>query len=106
LDQYKALRKVQPLHPGAVLGIARLMRAKRMDFDGQNLLADVLAINPRNPDYWYEMAHFERLLDRTEEVAKAARSAMELSTDPLRVKAIAAEFETELKAVPAPAVEE
>jgi predicted Zn-dependent protease len=105
MEQYQALYKLQPLASPAVLGLARLMRAKRMDFEGQNLMNDVLGINPRNPDYWYEMAQFERLLDRREEVARAAQSAIGLETNPARAKAIAEEFKLEITEFPAPLIE-
>jgi predicted Zn-dependent protease len=106
IAQYQALYKGYPLRQDVVLPLCRLMRAKRMDYDGQNLLADVLAINPRNPDYWIEMAMFERLLDRTEEVARAAQTAIGLETRPGKAALIAEEFKVEMAAFPTTVPEE
>jgi predicted Zn-dependent protease len=100
IKQYKTLLQTRPLDQAVVLPLARLMRQKRMDFEGQNLLANVLMINPRNAEYWAELAYFERLLDRTQEVAGAARRAVSLTPNPDRAKQISTEFAVEMKAFP------
>ncbi|MEM7035711.1 MAG: hypothetical protein AAF570_01955, partial [Bacteroidota bacterium] len=96
LEIYKALYAVQPLDQRAVLGMSRILRGQRQDFEGQNLMYDVLEINPRNPDFWYEMAQFERLLNREEACGGAAYEAMMLATTPENAAAIEAEFSAEI----------
>lgn len=93
LDQ---LRKESPVDPEVVLPLSHLYRAKRMDFEGQNMVMEAKNINPENPDFWYEIAHFERLLVRPEEAGANALEAMKRVTSLERSREIAEEFKEEI----------
>jgi predicted Zn-dependent protease len=90
------LRKEHPISPEVILPLSRIYRAKRMDFEGQNMMMTAKDINPENPDFWYELAHFERLLARTEESGANALEAMKHSASLERSKLIAEEFKEEI----------
>jgi Tfp pilus assembly protein PilF len=96
IRQFERLRKEYPIDPGVVVSLSRIYRAKRMDFEGQNMTLAAIAINPENPDLWYEMAHFERLLSRPEEAGANALQAMKRAANPGRSEQIAAEFKEEI----------
>lgn len=97
LKQLQALHTTRPLDARITTRLAQAMRGRRMDFDGQNMLYTALEINPRNPDLWYEMAHFERLLDRLDQAGNAAIKATELQPDREKAKRIAEEFKQEIE---------
>ncbi|MFN8398293.1 MAG: hypothetical protein U0176_27025, partial [Bacteroidia bacterium] len=93
LDQ---LRKENPIDPQVVRPLARIYRAKRMDFEGQNMMLEALNINPYNSDFWYEMALFERLLVRPDESGANALRAMTTANSLERVRQISEEFKEEI----------
>ena len=93
---FEKLRLENPIAPDVVLAMAHLYRAKRMDFEGQNMLMSAKSINPENPDFWYELAHFERLLARPEESGANAMEAMKCAPSLERSQQIAAEFKEEI----------
>lgn len=98
LKSLQALHQLRPLDTRITVRLAQAMRGKRMDFEGQNMLFAALEINPRNPDLWYEMAHFERLLIRPDQAGNAALKAVELQPDLEQAKRITAEFKEEIAA--------
>lgn len=98
LKQFEQLHKERPLHTDLTVQYAQTLRAQRRDFEGQNMLYQALEINPRNPDLWYEMAHFERLLVRPDQAGGAALKAIALQPDLEKGKQVAAEFKEEIQA--------
>jgi predicted Zn-dependent protease len=96
ISQFEALRKENPIDPDVLLPLSHIYRAKRMDFEGQNMMMAAKTINPENPDFWYEIAHFERLLVRPEEAGANALEAMKRSPSLERSKEIAEEFQEEI----------
>jgi tetratricopeptide (TPR) repeat protein len=96
IAELEKLRKENPIAPDVILPLSRIYRAKRMDFEGQNMLMAAKDINPENPDFWYELAHFERLLVRPEESGANALEAMKRATSLERSKQIAEEFKEEI----------
>ncbi len=108
IAELEQLRKENPILPEVILPLSRIYRAKRMDFEGQNMLMAAKDINPENPDFWYELAHFERLLARTEESGANAVEAMKRATSIERSRQIAEEFKEEIASFRAvhPVVEE
>ncbi|MEM0999477.1 MAG: tetratricopeptide repeat protein [Bacteroidota bacterium] len=93
---YEKLHAAHPLDQEAVIGLSKLYRATRQDFDGQNMVYDALDINPRNADFWYQMAHFERLLNRESACGGAAVQAARWSINDARAAEIEAEFDAEI----------
>ena len=67
-----------------------------MDFEGQNMMIADKDLNPESPDFWYEIAHFERLLVRPEEAGANALEAMKRSTSIERSRQISEEFKEEI----------
>lgn len=108
IAELEQLRKENPILPAVILPLSHIYRAKRMDFEGQNMLMAAKDINPENPDFWYELAHFERLLARPEESGANAVEAMRRATSIERSKHIAEEFKEEIASFRTlhPAVEE
>ncbi|MBK9448115.1 MAG: hypothetical protein IPN95_01600 [Bacteroidetes bacterium] len=96
IQQFESLRKENPIDPAVVLPLSRIYRAKRMDFEGQNMMIAAKDLNPENPDFWYEIAHFERLLVRPEEAGANALEAMKRSTSIERSRQISEEFKEEI----------
>lgn len=96
LQQLLSLHQLRPLDSRITVRLAQVMRGKRMDFEGQNMLFAALAINPRNADLWYEIAHFERQLVRPDQAGNAALKAVEFQPDLEKAKRIAAEFKEEI----------
>jgi predicted Zn-dependent protease len=106
LSFYKKIHEAYPLNQKGVIGLSKLYRAKEMDFEGQNMVFDALDINPRNADFWYEMAHFERMLNREMACGGAAVQAAQLSIDPEKEARIREEFKPEIAAYTAEYPEE
>jgi tetratricopeptide (TPR) repeat protein len=96
ISQFEQLRKENPIDPAVVLPLSRIYRAKRMDFEGQNMMVAAKDLNPENPDFWYEIAHFERLLVRPEEAGANALEAMKRATSLERSRQISEEFKEEI----------
>ncbi len=96
IAQLEKLRIAHPITPSVILTLSHLYRAKRMDFEGQNMVVAAKDINPENPDFWYEIAHFERLLDRPEEAGANALEAMSRAASLQRSQQIAEEFKEEI----------
>lgn len=90
------LRKENPIDPQVIRILARLYRARRMDFEGQNMMLEALNINPYNSDFWYEMALFERLLVRPDEAGANALRAMTTANSLERSRQISEEFKEEI----------
>ncbi len=96
IKEFEQLRKENPIDPAVVLPLSRIYRAKRMDFEGQNMMIAAKDLNPENPDFWYEIAHFERLLVRPEEAGANALEAMKRATSIDRSRQISEEFKEEI----------
>lgn len=106
LSFYEKIHAAHPLNQKGVIGLAQLYRAKEMDFKGQNMVFDALDINPRNADFWYEMAHFELMLNRVMACGGAALQAAILTIDPEKEALIREEFKTQIDAYTAEYPEE
>ena len=93
---YEKLRKENPIDPATLLPLSDLYLASGQSFEGQNMLLEAININPENPDFWYNIALFERQLIRPEEAGANARQAMNHSTSIARATAIGEEFKEEI----------
>ncbi len=101
IEQLETIFEADPFRQGIILRLAGLHRTQEAWDKGNQLITTAVNFNDQNPEIWYYYAVFSQAWNLSADAGYGAARAIELSANPRRKQAIAAEFAEEIRAVAA-----